>query len=149
MSDPRKVPHVMSKDVKAAEHMRAIHFAQGPLLPLADAVKAMKDPAFWANVSTRLQPNNRIEAMPEDGSYFVEFMVRSAGPNWAYVEVLREHAFISAETVIAKAKDAEVNWGGPAHKWRVQRPSDKAVLKAGFDTPEQAGSWLAANTQAA
>jgi hypothetical protein len=143
----KKAPHVLSKDVKAAEHARAVHFARGPMLPLDEAVAAMRDPAFWANVSTRMHANDRIEAMPEDGSYFAEFMVRSAGPNWAHVEVLRQHAFISAESVVAKAKDAEVNWGGPAHKWRVQRPSDKAVLKSGFDTPDQANSWLAANTQ--
>lgn len=148
MTDPRKVPHVLSKDVKASEHARAIHFAKGPMLPLDEAVNAMKDPAFWANVSTRMHPNDRIEAMPEDGSYFAEFMVRSAGPNWAHVEALRTVAFVSAESVVARVKDLKVEWGGPAHKHRVVRVSDKAVLKHGFDTPEQANEWLAANQKA-
>lgn len=145
---PKKVPHVLSKDFKAAEHARATHFAKGPLLPMDEAVAAMRDPAFWANVSTRMHPNDLIQAMPEDGSYFVEFMVRSAGPNWAHVEPLREKAFISAESVVAKIKDAKVEWGGPAHKWRVMRAGNKEPLKTGFDTPELANEWLAGNAQA-
>lgn len=143
-----RVPHVLAKEFRAAEHARAIHAAKGPMLPIADAVKAMKDPAFWANVSTRMHPNDHIEAVPEDGSYFVELFVRSAGPNWAHIEVLREHSFISAASVVEKAKDVKVEWGGPAHKHRVVRISDKAVLKHGFDTPEQANEWLAGNLSA-
>lgn len=143
-----KVPHVLSKDFKQGEHARGIHFARGPMLPLDDAVAAMKDPAFWANVSTRTHPNDRIEAMPEDGSYFAEFMVRAAGANWAHVELMRAHAFVSAETVVAKIKDVKVEWGGPSHKWRVMRAGQKDPLKTGFDTPELANEWVAANPSA-
>lgn len=146
--ETKKAPHVLSKDFKAAEHVRAIHSARGPMLPLADALDAMKDPAFWANVSTRMHANDRIEAMPENGAYFVELMVRATGANWAHVEPVRTVEFVSAESVVAKLKDVKVAWAGPNHKWRVLRESDNVVLKHGFETPEQANEWLAANPKA-
>lgn len=143
--EQKRPAHLLARDFKDAEYVRNIHAA---MPPAGTPMSALKIPEFWSSVAPSLRPNSRIEVMPADGAYFVELIVRSVGPNWARVEVLREKEFISAASLVAKIKDFKVEWGGPSHKHRVVRLSDKEVVKCGFDTPEQAGEWLVANQQA-
>ena|SRR3990167_3495703 len=141
-----KVPHLLARNFKQAEFVRMIWRAT---VPVGTPIEALKEPAYWSNIASLLQPNARIEVMPEDSAYLVEFIVRSAGPNWAHVEMLRSHVFVSAETVVAgAAKVFDVTWGSPHQKFRVQRMSDKEVLRSGFNTKEEANEWLAANLKA-
>ena len=46
-----------------------------------------------------------------------------------------------APAPVAEA-EFEVGWGGPAHKHRVIRKSDRSPVKTGFDTREQAEQWV-------
>ena len=135
---------LLGTKLQLAEHKRNVHFAD---VPKGTPLTVLNMPEFWANVSGRLRPNDRIEAQPEDGLFFAEFMVRSCGPNWAHVELMRYHAFESAESLIEKSKTHKVEYNG-ASKWHVIRLSDRAVLTKGHETPEQASAWLAANLKA-
>lgn len=134
-----------SKFKLESQSVRMTSFA---LVPNGTTEKDLKQPEFWANVAGQLTPRGLIHVEPEDGSFLAELTVRAVGPHWARVEVLRFHRFVSAESLLQKAKDFKVEWGGPAHKNRVKRLSDGAVLKHGFETPEQAAEWLAANQAA-
>lgn len=145
MSEKEKAPKLLGKELKEANHVRNVWSAN---VPAGTRLESLSYPEFWANVSARFRPNDRIEIMPPDGAYFAEFIVRSAGPNWAHVEILRVHKFVSAESVVNKAQSHEIKWGSPKTKFRVWRLSDKTVVKDGFDTPEQAAEWVAANEKA-
>jgi hypothetical protein len=135
---------LLGTKLQLAEHKRNIHYADAPK---GTTVNALTTPEFWANVASRMRPNDRIEVMPEDGLFFAELMVRSCGPNWAHVEMLRFHQFESAESLLEKSKTHKVEYNG-ASKWHVIRLSDRAVLTKGHDTPELAAAWLAANLKA-
>lgn len=144
--EEKRVPKLMgSKFQQDANYARMRSFAT---IPNGTTIQDMKAPEFWSSVAGKLQARGRIEVEPEDGSFIAEFAVRAVGPNWARVELLHHHQFASAATLVQKAKDFKVEWGGPAHKHRVIRLSDKEVLKFGFETPEMAAEWLVANQAA-
>lgn len=146
MSEEKRAPKLLGSKFKLeAASVRMTSFA---LAANGTTAKDLKQPEYWANVAGQLQARALIHVEPEDGSWLAELTVRAVGPNWVRVEILRFHQFVSAETLLQKAKDFKVEWGGPAHKNRVKRLSDGTVLKHGFETPEQAAEWLAANQAA-
>lgn len=140
---PKRAAHLLARNFTLqAESVRLMSFA---IVPVGVSQQTLKDPAFWSSVAHLLKARQRIDVECEDGSWLTELRVCAVGPNWARVQVLRHHAFVSAEALMQKAKDFKVEWGGPSHKNRVVRLSDKQVLQHGFDTPELAAEWLAAN----
>lgn len=148
MSDKQdaKTPHLRAKDFKGAE----FDFPQyKATLPIGTPIEALKDPAYWANVAQMMNVPGMIHAMPVDGSYYARLMVRSKGPNWAHVALVEHVKFESAESVVNKAKGFDIAWGTGKSKFKVLRLADKAVMKEGFQTREEAAEWLAANVQAA
>lgn len=141
-----RAPHLLARDFKHdALASRMVSFAT---VPVETSVQAIREPAFWANVARHLRVSQRIDVECVDGSWLAEFRVASVGSNWARVQLLRLHKFVTAESVVQRSKDFKIEWGGPSHKHRVVRVADKAILEKGFDTPEQAAEWLAANEDA-
>lgn len=105
----------------------------------------LNDPSFLSHVASRLRPFDRIEVIAEDGSYFAELLVRSAG---------RQHArLVELNKVDMEPLQAEVDprfsvvYAGPHRKNAVVRLRDKTTLKDGFDTAEDANAWLLANVK--
>lgn len=126
---------------ESAEHQRNLWCA----VPEAGTpFEAVLTPAYWAHISARLRPWDRIEVMPEDGSYFAELLVQDAGRLYAKVAMLRH---LKLEMVEVRGEDGgadyEIKWAGPVKKWRVMRKSDKAELRDRFSTQGEASSWLA------
>jgi hypothetical protein len=107
--------------------------------------ESLLDPAYWAHVGERLRPTDRIEVFAEDGSYFAELMVRSAGRLFAHVEALRKHDFVPV--AVSPSKKYEVEYKGPHLKHAVVRVADKSVMQSGFDTTEAALAWLSLNAR--
>lgn len=92
----------------------------------------LKD-GYWAHVSAKMKPGDRIEVMAEDGSYFAELIVQDAGRLYAKVATLR-HVKLDAVEVTEGGMAAgglEVKWQGPQLKWCVLRGKDR--LKEGLD----------------
>jgi len=126
-----------------AEHKRNIfHVVPEDGVTLEDVL----EPSFWAHISNRLRPTDRIEVYAEDGSYFAELIVREAGHLFAKVQVLRK-VDLEGETsgAVASVSGHDVAWKGPHHKWAVVRGKD--VIQGGFDTKEGGFAWLASNSK--
>jgi len=123
---------------KNAEFSRNL-FAITP--PPGVTIEDMKKREYWTNVAKFLKQFSRIEVMPRDGSFFAEFVVTSAGPNWANV-VLRD--FVELDNFKPAIEDTEfsVKLQGGDDGWAVIRNSDKVVLGNGFDTSDDAKTWL-------
>lgn len=107
----------------------------------------LKD-GYWAHVSAKLKPGDRIEVRAEDGSYFAELMVMDAGRLYAKVAVLM-HVKLDAievrESDMAVA-DYRVEHCGPQLKWCVLRGKDR--LKEGLDKAS-AVQWMQSHAKAA
>ena len=88
---------------------------------------------YWAHVSVKMKPGDRIEVRAEDGSYYAELIVQDAGRLYAKVAVLRHVAldFVEVTEGGLSAGGMEVAWKGPQLKWCVLRGKDR--LKDGMD----------------
>ena len=106
--------------------------------------EALLEDAYWAHVADKLRPMDRIEVLPEDGSYFAELIVRSAGRLYADVAELRKVMLDTAATASPDNR-YEVRWKGPHHKHAVVRIADGSVMQAGFDNKDGAMHWLSQN----
>jgi hypothetical protein len=103
---------------------------------------------FWAHVSVKMKPGDRIEVLAEDGSYFAELLVQDAGRLYAKVAPLRH---IKLDAVDVKEgglamEGFEVVWKGPQLKWCVTRGKDR--LKDGMDKAS-AIQWMQSHAKAA
>lgn len=135
--------------LRAAEHYIVTWYhTVPPETPFDEMLK----PDFWAHVAAKLRPHHRIVVDCEDGSWTATLFVRSAQRLSAVMGVLSKTDFkgaIEHAPAAMQASDYDVAWGGPAHKHRVVRKSDKSVVKHGFDTPEQAQQWVKNHIMAA
>ena len=88
---------------------------------------ALMDSGYWAHVSAKLKPGDRIEVRAEDGSYYAELIVQDAGRLYAKVAVLT-HVKLDAVEVKEGGLSLdgyEVAWKGPQLKWCVLRGKDR------------------------
>jgi hypothetical protein len=98
--------------------------------------EALLEPGYWAHVAAFLKPNDRIEVLAEDGSYFAELIVRSTQRVSVVVTLLRK---VDLESAAAEQEDAEfaVKFRGAA-KWSIVRTKDNAVVKEHIPTRKDA-----------
>lgn len=104
-------------------------------------VEDMLKPEYWAHISGRMRAGDRIVAVPNDRSYFVEFFVLAASKNWAKVVLMRECTIIedSEDSPAEKEDEFAIGFAG-AHKWRVTQGDE--ILSKDHDDKESAEAWL-------
>lgn len=128
-----------------AEHQRNIF----DVIPEKDTpFDALLTDKYWAHVSAKLKPGDRIEVRAEDGSYYAELLVLDAGRLYAKIAVLLH---VELEPVEVKeggltAEGYEVKWCGPKLKWCVLRGQDR--LK-GEMSKSEAVLWMQNHAKAA
>jgi hypothetical protein len=130
--------------IQLAEHMRNVWYVTPEY---GTPVEALLEPQFWAHVSAKMRPRDRIEVDAEDGSYFVELRVEDAGRLFAKVVVLRRVDLVVAEAV-EQLPDYKVMWAGPHAKWRIVRAVDKGLVKDGLETRQAAELYLTSHVKA-
>jgi hypothetical protein len=112
-------------------------------------VEQLLKPEAWANVARRMKAGHMIHVVPEDGAYFAELYVVSAGQNWANVSLLREVLLSLTDFAEpATEKYADIKWAGPSAKFRVTRLKDGDTLRDGFGSRQEAESWLSDHLKA-
>ena len=109
--------------------------------PVGTKREEMLDPVFWAHVARRMKPMTEIRAMPKDGAWYGIYLVIYAD----YLQAkIKELGFWDLDTLSEPEKetdDYEVTWISPPVRFGVRRKSDKEIVKAHFQTKEQAYAW--------
>lgn len=122
----------------------------------------MLDPSYWVYVAEKLTPFDRIEVVAQDRSFFGELLVLggnkvSANVRWIqFIDLLssQENPGQQGEKVEPKrvntasedsAPSYKIEWGGPQHKWRILRASDKAIMSKGHVDENSAKKWIREN----
>jgi hypothetical protein len=126
--------------LRAAEFSRTVYAV---VVPLDVTPEAVLEPEFWAHVAKDLKPYDRVEVIPDDGTWFSELIVVSATAIDAFVVELQHTHF--SDHLVGRETTAKfvVNWGGPVNKYRVVRVSDGAMVHKGCLDKEEANLWLA------
>ncbi len=127
---------ILQKNVKPAEYVRTV-WAVRP--DAGTSVELLKDKEYWTHVAKTVSVGDRIEAVPEDNSWFAEFLIKAKTENDVTVFLLR---YVPTQE-IAAANDDEftIMFAGGA-KWRVLRNSDKSVMIDKLDSRDEAAAWL-------
>jgi hypothetical protein len=126
--------------LQQAEYQRTVY----RVVPeLSTPYESLFDPQYWAHVSAKLRPGDRLEIEAEDGSYYAELRVMDAGTLYARVAELKKVDFddgsVSGDQPVLSGY--EVKWRGPILKWSVLRGKD--AIHDGEQSKGAANSWLA------
>jgi len=142
MSDEKRNVQLRPNDMGLAEHKRrdfVVDVDHGTTLE--DVLK----PEFWTHVVAYhgVQLFDTIMVRAKDGSFMAELYVTGVGIHRLVVKVLQKYEFAVAKKA-ETSPDGEniVEWGGPAHKWRIKRKSDNAIIEKGFTSEPEAVDWL-------
>lgn len=138
-----KVTQLAPNRLQHAEHAHQIFVAAPEVGTPSDAVL---DPQYWAHYSVnpnlQLKPGDHILVQPEDGTYFMELLVRSAHRGGVNVVELRRVKLDKASENVEDFGDHIVKWSGPRLKWCVERKADKRRLSDTHQTRDAAVDWL-------
>lgn len=102
-------------------------------------IEAVMSPAYWAHVSAKMAAWDEIRVIAEDGSYFLELLVRDVGHLYAKV-ALKASPIEFDKEVVEVPQGYEIKWRGPVSKFGVVRGTD--VLKDKFVDKGEARAWL-------
>lgn len=123
---------------KAIEYANAIYCVTAEVgTPLTDLLK----PDYWAHMAVLLRPYDKIFARVDDEAWYAELLVVSCSRNHAVMKLLLKtdlHDAPKQGDTEETFADYRAEWGGPAHKFRVVRVKDGAVLKHGMVTKGEA-----------
>lgn len=105
----------------------------------------LERPDFWAHVASKFQPYTHLTVRPDDGAWFAEALVLSAGRTWAKVKVL--HYFPLTSSDVDQSEDFQmeghtVKYRGEHFKYAVVRSKDGDILKENFTSKRDAIAWL-------
>jgi len=109
----------------------------------------VQKPDFWAHVGRMLKPNDRIEVVAEDFSWFAELIVLAADRLWAKVGVLRYVELTGkSDGAEAPSPDYEVAYKGPTKKHCVIRKADNQIVQEGIALKTDAEAWVREHVKA-
>lgn len=145
MGEPelRKIEPLNESRQQLAEVRRnvwRIHVANGT------SPKDILSPAYWVHVARSYRMFDKIEALAEDGSWYMELLVVDCGQGFAKVAAingtLTELSPVEPESRATPLAGHSVMWAGIHAKWRVVRDADKKTIREGFAHKADAFVWL-------
>lgn len=108
-------------------------------------------PEFFANVAVQMRPYDKITVRTDDGMWYAELLVLTAGRTWVKTKLLLEVKLTTQDvdmTEADKIENYEVKHRGPHLKFCVIRKSDNEPIREQFDSKEEANGWLASFVRA-
>jgi hypothetical protein len=100
----------------------------------------LENKEFWINL-VDLKTGDRIEVMPEDGSWFSEVMVRRVVGREIKIGVINHVKFDDAVVPSESVGEYEIKWLGKVKRFGIMNP-DNTVFRDGFQTRSDAREFL-------
>lgn len=123
----------MAAPITSNRLQRAEHYynSYAVVIPAGIGLEEALKEEYWAHVAPKLRQHDIIRIIPEEGTYFAEALVLSAGRGFAKLRLLRHEPFEDEDQT--DVNDAvEIKWRGPHAKWSILRKSDSQVLREGI-----------------
>ncbi len=102
-------------------------------------------PEFFANVSSRLRPYDRMYVRIDTGEWYAELLVLSCGRVWAKLIPVFTLDLTTQDVEVSQADAADrylIQYRGPHLKFCVIRRVDKAPIKEQLENKAEAQAWL-------
>ncbi len=153
MEPKSKLTPIKSTRKLHVSHFQVAEFARQAwhVIPVsADTIEDTLRPEYWAHICARVSINDKIEAIWDDGTKYVEYKVLNKGDSWLKVAIINQADFAenSGAEPEAEAAKHEVKWGGPHLKWMVVRISDGQRLTTDHASRDSAERWLVEHKKA-
>ncbi len=144
MSDEvrEKIYKISEVDMQPMESAQAFFMVYAPEGTPKDAPQKAE---FWTHVARKLSPLCEVKIITKDGAWYARYLVLFVEGSNVQVKELEFHELDNTDELASESGDFEVTWGGPAHKFRVMRKSDKEVMRAGFANRSEAALWMHRN----
>lgn len=97
---------------------------------------------FFANVAVKVLPYDHIEVRTDDGAFYAELLVISAGKTWVRTILLLKKEIQSKDEVTASFEGYDVVYKGPHKKFCVIRKKDSEMVHEGSEDKAAAIKWL-------
>lgn len=140
---------ILASQIQEASYARNVWRG---ICPHGTPIEAILDPEYWAHITKQLRPLDRIEMVSEDHAWFAELIVLRVADVSAKVKLtnlvrLQDVPVVQvAPEPPAPANQAfKIEWKGNNKRFTVIRESDKAALKDGFASKDEAAQWLEAH----
>ena len=127
-----------------SERMHLAEFARQDWIVNAEIEHTLDDclrPSYWMHMAQQLSPYDHIEERSEDGTWIAQLVVMQVERAWAKVALMSKYEF-KMETMPDAPREHVIEWKGAQHKHTVIRISDRALIRDGFKTKEEAEGWL-------
>lgn len=134
---PRALPEARLTMAEQARNTWRVTVPSGT--PIEDAVK----PGYWAHVATKLRIYDRIEIMPDDGTWIADALVRDVGRHSATLAIL-SHWELEPLSIVGDLGDFEIEHLASLG-WCVRRKSDGSRVSERHATKSAAAVWVAEN----
>lgn len=124
---------ILPSSIKPSEYVRTAYAIE---VKHGQSFDDFKNPEAWAHISSELKIRDKVELLPEDGSFYAEGIV--TGLTKTSVKVyFYLYTELSASQSKNKESPYEIGFAGK-HKWRIVRKSDEAIIQHGFESREAA-----------
>lgn len=124
--------------LKQAAYARNEHHV---MTAAGSAIEELLEPAVWVHVANLMKKFDVIEAVCEDGSYFVELLVVSAKGADVKLALLRHVVLSETLATVASDNAYEVKFRG-RKRWSIIRTADKVIVKEDIETQQEAAAEL-------
>lgn len=141
----RAAPTLSPNGLSVAEYKRRQWFCEAQEgTTLDDILKS----GYWAHVASKMTEFDRIEVVAVDGTWGADLVVLATGRTAAKVKMLHYYEFDGGYADMSGVNAThEIKHRGP-RKWSIIRIEDKAVVKEGIPTREEADRALSDYMQA-
>lgn len=121
------------RDKLLHSRMKIAEFARSEYVAYAEAgcsIETVLKPEYWAHVASTLRIGDKVEIECEDGSWEMELKVADVGVQSVKMRVKQRWEWTDEESSLANDDDPQYIYEFvPAHKWRVKRVSDGAIVQ--------------------
>ncbi len=109
-------------------------------------LEQVMSPEFLANVASQMRPYDKIMVRVDDGVWYAELLVLTAGRTWVKTKKLIDVHLTSQDVDMTESDRAdgfEIKHRGPHNKFSIIRKIDNEVIREQFETKDEARTWLA------
>ena len=120
------------------------HYRQRHMVwvPPGTVLEQVCDPAFWSNVTKRLNRADLIEVMPDDMAWRAVLIVRAVGRLEAVVQVVQFDPLGASDGAVPDRSLYEVRFINPDRKWGVFMRSTNELVRDEFQVREHAERYV-------
>lgn len=141
--DPKQKPGNPKKLPATSFGLSQYYVEDWSIFPEAGTKKEeVFDPNYLGHIANKIKAGSKIRIFPKDNSYYAEGHVHSVSNQIVIMEEILHKSFTAHSHDFDDGGPYKATFGSPIDKYRVVRKEDGHILRSGFETMEDAISYV-------